>query len=456
MGGADVLSRKAHRFVGIFATTSFTFPFSLTPCIKRHAMESAWSVMFTVVGANHRSSSLSLRDQIAVEDEAVPGFLAALAEVGLSQALSISTCDRVEVWSFDDNPKRVKESAAKLWAARAGLPEAAISGQIYCLTGEEAVKHVFTVAASLDSLVIGEPHVLAQVKSAHEQSRLAGLLGQEMESLLQAAYGAAKRVRSETKIGERPVSIAAAASQITRDLHGDLDRCRALLVGIGEMGELIVESLRAQGLQKLSIAAPRRAAAEAMAKGFDCHVAAFEALPDLLVEADIVVTSLGNREAAIRAPEVEAAIKKRKQRPIFLIDAGIPGDVDPAVGKLENAFLYDLNDLEKVAMAGRAEREQAARAAHGLVEQEAAQFRRGRAERAAVPAIIALRSRFEEEAAKAGAEARGDGERAARLLIARLLHDPTEIMKELAAGNHEELRAAEALLKRLFRLGAGS
>jgi glutamyl-tRNA reductase len=274
-----------------------------------------------------------------------------------------------------------------------------------------------------------------------------------MESLLQAAYGAAKRVRTETKIGERPVSIAAAASQITRDLHGDLDRCRALLVGIGEMGELIVESLRSQGLQKLSIVAPRKAAAESMAKGFDCHVADFESLPELLIDADIVVTSLGIREPAIRAAEVEAAIKKRKQRPIFLIDAGIPGDIDPAVGKLENAFLYDLNDLEKVAMAGRAEREQAARAAHTLVDHEAAQFRRGRAERAAVPAIVALRSRFEAEAAKAGAEARGDGERATRLLVARLLHDPTEIMKELATGNHEDLRAAEAVLKHLFRLG---
>lgn len=410
-----------------------------------------------VVGANHRSSSLALRDQLFVEDGAVPAFLDRLRAAGLSQAIVLSTCDRVEILVCHPDTGRATAIATEALAARAGLPRDGLAGQLYALIGAEAVRHCFAVTSALDSLVIGEPHVLGQVKAVHRLSRDAGMCGAEIEALLQAAYAAAKRVRNETQIAERPVSIASAAVRIARDLHGDLARCGGLLIGTGDMGELVAESLLAAGLSRLVVTAPRAARAETLAKALGCHAAAFEDLPTVLPEADIVLTSVGNRHTVVAPDMMLAALKKRRRRPIFLVDAGIPGDVDPAVNRVDGAFLYDLTDLERVAMEGRATREAAARAAWDIIAVEVAEFLRGRAERTAVPAIVALRGRFEAVRAQVLAEAGDDADKATRLLIHRLLHDPSEVMKEIASRrdpSRAEWEATERMLKHLFRLDA--
>ncbi len=411
-----------------------------------------------VIGANHRSSSLALRDALFVDDAAQLAFLERLRAAGLSQAAAVSTCDRVEIVTIHHEPAEATARIAELLAERAGVATADLAAQLYTLVGPEAVRHCFAVAASLDSLVIGEPHVLGQVKAVHRFARDAGMSGSELEALLQAAYGAAKRVRSETSIGEGPVSIAAAAVQFARDLHGDLSRCEALLIGGGDMGELVAESLLEAGVARLVVTAPRAGRAEALARELDCHAAAFADLAALLPQADIVLTCVGSREIVLDQHHLQAALKRRRRKPIFVVDAGIPGDVDPAVDRVDGAFLYDLADLERVALEGRAGREAAARAAWKIVEEEVAAFLRGRAARVAVPAIVALRQRFEAEREAALKEAGGDADKATRLLVNRLLHDPSEAMKGIAAGGGiaaPEWQAVEQALIRLFRLDTG-
>ncbi len=408
-----------------------------------------------IVGANHRSSSLALRDALFVDDAAQPAFLQALKAAGLSQAVVLSTCDRVEVLTLHHDAAIAEAVIAQAFATRGHVTTDGLAGQLYTLADEAAVKHCFAVTSSLDSLIIGEPHVLGQVKACHRLSREAGLCGPELETLLAAAYSVAKRVRTETAVAERPVSIASAAVQFARDLHGELTDCTALLLGAGEMGGLVAESMLAAGVHRLVVAAPRQSQAEALAESMNCHLAAFQDFPELLVDADIVLTSVSGRHHLVGAEHIHTALRKRRRKPIFLVDVGIPGDIDPAVNRVDGAFLYDLTDLERLAMEGRATREVAARQAWTIVEAELASFSRGRAARAAVPSIVALRGHFEAAREQALAEAGDDAEKATHLLISRLLHDPSEIMKAMAAGGETakaEWGAAEQLLRRLFRL----
>ncbi|HLO74873.1 MAG TPA: glutamyl-tRNA reductase [Magnetospirillum sp.] len=412
---------------------------------------SSASPRFVIVGANHRSASLGLRDQLFVDDAGACEFLVRLKGRGLHEALVLSTCDRVEVWASHHDVDMAAGLICESYAERAALPASALSAQLYTHAGEQAVRHAFAVSAALDSLVIGEPHVAGQVKTAHRLARDAGTCGPELETILQAAFGAAKRVRSETHIGEGPVSIAAAAVQLARDLHGDLSKCAGLVVGAGDMGELVAESLQSSGLGRLSVTAPRASRAETLAQTLNAHVVPFDQMKDALAAADVVVASTGGRHVLVTADVVSAALKKRRRKPIFLVDAGIPGDIEPAVNRVDGAFLYDLNDLERVALEGRATREQAARAAWAILDDELAGFLKGRAARVAVPAIVALRHRFEETREAVLAESHGDADAATRLLIHRLLHAPSEAMKSVAAEG-AEWQQMEKTLRKLFRL----
>ena len=393
------------------------------------------SAEFVVVGTNHRSSPVMLRDQLFIEDAAVPGFLERLRRDGVAQAIVLSTCDRVEVQAAHGEPDDAARGIISALAEQAELELGALAECHYTLKGEEAIRHIFAVAASLDSMVIGEPHVLGQVKAGHRFAREAGTIGPELEAVLQAAYGTAKRVRTETQIAERPVSIAAVAVQLARDLHGGLERCGALLIGPSDMGELMADQLLAAGLDRLVVAARTAVRAEAIARRFGCHFTPFEALATALDDADIIVTGLGAGGHLLTAEMVEAALKRRRRKPVFLIDVALPGDVEPAVSRLDGAFVYDLDDLERVAIAGRATRE-------------------------AVPVLKALRRHFEEVREDMLADiGTADAREATRLLVRRLLHRPTEVLRKIAAEEDAAGRGqgdmTERVLRRLFGLDGG-
>lgn len=411
-----------------------------------------------VVGVNHKSAALGLRDRLFVDDDDLPAVLTRLKEAGLAQALFLSTCDRVEAQAMVGDVAEAVHRITALMAANAAMPAIDLEGKLYIHTGEEAVRHIFSVAASLDSLVVGEPQVLGQVKAATKVARDHDLIGPELDRLMQAALHTAKTIRSETAIGQRPVSISAAAAQVATDIHGDLSRVEGLIIGAGDMAELIAIDLVKGGLSSLTATHPRKGRALMTAKSLDCHLADFSDLANQMAKADIVITSLGRRERLLTTDMVRAALKARRYKPLYIIDVAIPGDVDPAINRLDDAFLYDLSELEQVAMEGMASRTREADRAWDILESAVTSFWRGQAERSAVPLVSDLRQSFEAMGQAALIEAQGDADKAVRLLLKRLLHQPTSVLKDLAgetgvtACSAAEWSLTEQVLRRLFDL----
>jgi glutamyl-tRNA reductase len=404
-----------------------------------------------VVGANHRSSAAATREALFLAEGAVPAFLERLRAAGVGQALVMSTCDRVEVQAADADPATAARAITDLLAAQGGMEAGTLAPELYVLTDADAVRHVFMIAAALDSQVIGESNVAGQIKDAHRMAHDLGMTGSELESVLQAAYAAAKRVRSETAIGEGAVSTAAAAVEIAREVHGDLARCAALLIGGGEMGALICDRLRASGLGRLTVTARASARAEMLARQWSCHHAPFAGLDAALADADIVIAAQAAGGTLVKADAVRAALAKRRQKPMYLIDAAVPADIEIAAGKLDGAYLYHVDDLEDLALRGLAGRDRAAEEAREIVEREVEAFLGDRAGRTAAPLVAALRAHFAGVRDAALAEAKGDAERATRLMMNRLLHEPSSALRRIAGAG--EGPAAEALVRRLFGLG---
>ncbi len=377
-----------------------------------------------------------------------------LAEAGIRQAMVLATCDRVEIIGADPAPAAAAETALALLAERAGLAFSTLQPHAYLHIGEKALRHLFLIAAALDSMVVGEPQVLGQLKRAHRLAIEAGCVGPELEAALQGAYAAAKRVRSETRLAEQPVSLAAVAAKLARNLHGDLSQISALLIGFGEMGAAIVRSLQAQGLRGLSLATGSPARGALLAQELGARHRSVEEIATALDDADIVLAAMSAGAPMLDGYAVKSALRRRRHRPILLIDLGIPGDIEPGVDRLEDAFLYTLDDLERISAGGRARREASVAAATAIVEEELERQRRASAARAVIPAMLALRRHFEQARAEVLARAGGlDAGHATRLLINRLLHEPSTALKALSAEpahTQEERRRIERTLLKLF------
>ena len=416
---------------------------------------------FLVVGANHRSSSLAVRERLFVADDGVAGFLDRLRRAQIDQAVLLSTGDRIEVAALAPDAGGAQDDIVAAFAEHAELAPAEVKGHLYALGGADAIRHLFAAAAALDSLIVGDPHVLDQMKAGNGRAREAGMIGAELDSVLQAAYRVAERARAETGIGEGPVSLSSAAIRVAHDLHGALDRSAALLLGTGDMGELIAKDLLAAGLGRLVVAHPNEARAEALARALDCHVAPFDALDDALAHADIVVCALGARRYTIAEDAVARALTRRRRRPVLFVDSAIPGDVDPDVDRIDGAFRYGLADLERAAMDGRAGGGEDTEAAWRIVDEAVAEFVRDRAARVAVPAMLRIRRHFDEMRRAVLAEAPDDAEKATRLLVDRILRAPSETFREIAtkppsaradAPGEVAWSTIEGAFLRLFRL----
>jgi glutamyl-tRNA reductase len=408
---------------------------------------------FHAIGLDHRASSVRLRDLVFVETANLPAVLGWLREAGLAEAVLLSTCDRVEAILRHSSAEAARAALATALARSGRVPAAEIEAELVVRSGADAVRRLFAIAAALESQVLGEPQVLGQVKEAHAAAAAAGASGPDLDALFAAAYAAAKRVRSDTGLAERPVTMAAAALRVVRDIHGDIARTAALLIGDGEMGELLIRHFTGAGLKRVAVAAPLAARAEQLARALDCHIEEFDKLEEALARADIVVSACGSRRLVITADLARAAHRRRRRKPMFLIDAAMPGDLDPAIDAIEGIFRYDLGDLEAAALEGQAHRRDAADAAARIVDEAAAAFRRGRDARKAAAGIAALRARFEAERAAVLETVSGDGAaEATRLLVNRLLHGPAVKLRELAADDSAARAEAERLLAELFAL----
>lgn len=412
-----------------------------------------------VVGSNHRSGTALLRDRLFVDETMLPRALERLRAAGIEQALILSTCDRTEIQAVGDAAENAAALVRDTFAAIGNIGPEEIREQSYTLFDDAALRHIFAVASSLDSQIIGEPQVLGQVRASHRIATECGMIGPELDAILQAAYNVAKRVRSETDIARRPVSIASVAAEIAHDLHGDIANCSALVIGLGDIGELIQEQLRLAGLREATLTGPMQRT-EAAARRAGMHFVPFDDLAGALAAADIVVSTAGTGRWIVDRPMVEAALKARRRKPMLLLDVAVPADIDRAVELADGAFLYAFDDLERVALEGRSRRQEAATDAWRIVDEALDAWHRREAEKGAIPAVVALRDYFDAARAQVLADHPGaDAAQATRLLVNRLLHRPITAMRDIASAGGAQGAAdagrLEALVRHLFGHSSG-
>jgi len=404
-----------------------------------------------VVGTNFRKSSLGLRDRLFVEDAVVAPFLQKLCEFGIGQAMVLSTCDRVEVLAVHENLVAANQVILERLADHGGLTTEELEPKIYTFADAAAVDHVFRVAASLDSLVIGEPHVLGQTKAAYRLARDARMVGSELGALMQAAFAVAKRVFLETNVGRGPVSIASVAVQVAQDLLGNLQGRQAVLVGSGEMGQLVGKNLLGAGLGRLVVTHPKLERAKIITQTVYSDYAPFEDLAEQLERADIILAALGRRNPFLVTDMVHAALRKRRWKPVFMIDLAVPGDIDPAINRIDDAFLYTIEDLERLATESQSKRKAEAKAGKRIVADEVAAYLQSRQELDAVPLLTEFRGWGEKLREQALNVAGDDAEKATRILLRRLMHNPTEALKAAAQNDATVFLGLESTLRRVFR-----
>lgn len=325
-----------------------------------------------VVGADHRSSTMLLRDKLAISQSQLPTFYERLRDAGLTETLVFSTNDRTEIYAVAGTPEPPAPEIIKLLSARTGLGRGEIENQTYVLGGQDAIRHLLAVFCGLDGLVIGDYRVRDQITDAFADARRAGMVAAVLNALMARAGEVSNRISRETDIGRRPVTISAAAVQVARDIHGELLRCSGLLIGAGEMGEMLASSLLSGGLGDLVVTHPVTSRAEAVGQQLNCHVGDMDALPSLLAKADIVLTSINSRRFTLAPELIKDATVARRRKPIFLIDTGVPGDIEKSVESVEDAFLYTLDNLERVTREGRKGREAEAEKAWAIINSEAA------------------------------------------------------------------------------------
>lgn len=352
-----------------------------------------------LLGMNHRTAPLALREHYAVEDVA-PALSKLVDGDVVAEAVLLSTCNRVEVLVCTPRPDVARLRLRSFFERElaCGAPPdtgVALGDALYELSGGEAVRHLFRVASSIDSMVVGEPQILGQVKDAYRAAVAADACGSILTRLYQHAFGAAKRVRNETRIAERPVSVARVAGDLAAEIFESLEDKVALLVGAGEMIELALERMRDGGLSRVRIANRTRARAEALASRFDGTAHGLDELPALVAESDVVLTCIGGHDPILRRDDVERALRERRRRPLLVIDLGVPRNVDARVDELDGVYLHDVDDLGRVAEANAEERRREKVRAEAIVLEECQRFDGWLAALAAVPTIRDLRDRAE-------------------------------------------------------------
>jgi glutamyl-tRNA reductase len=398
----------------------------------------------TLIGVNHKTAPIELRERIAISREELPETTRALAAVpGVAECMIVSTCNRVEILAAIESPAI---DVTSFLHRHFSLDPTLLAPHLYEHRDQEAVRHLFRVAASLDSMVVGEPQILGQVKEAFAVARAAGTVGGQLEHLLQSTFAAAKRVRTETEIGSNSVSIASVAVELARKIFGSLQGRTVFLVGAGKMSELAARHLVQQGAGAILVTNRTLERARRMAEAFAGKVIPFEEIYEAASQADIVISSTGAPHPIFRREHGQAFLHRRRNRPMFFIDIAVPRDVDPLMGKLEGIFVYDIDDLQAVAAANLSERGREAAAAEAMIAGEVERFHQRRLTVNVAPAIVALQRQAEEirqaELKRAqsrlgplSAEQIAVVEALTRGLVNKFLHPPMQALKQAAREN---------------------
>lgn len=404
------------------------------------------------LGINHKTASIALREKVAFLPDSLPQALqSACARAGVSELAILSTCNRTELYGWSDN----KQALIDWLSQQRQLPMQELNTSLYIYEEKEALRHLLRVASGLDSMVLGEPQIFGQVKTAYQHAQQAGTIGQKLDKVFQQAFSAVKRVRTETAIGVNPVSVGFAAVQLARQIFTDFEGAKALLVGAGEMIGLVAKHLKEQGVKHITIANRSLERAQALAVELGgAQVILLSDLAEALPLADIVISCTGSELPVIGKGMVERALKKRRHRPIFMVDIAVPRDIEPEVDELDDIYLYTVDDLESVIEENRRARQQAAAQAEALIEQCTLQFLQEQRAQSATSLVLAYRQQVEQlrqaEMVKAqqwlaqGLTPHDVLERLTRNLANKLMHTPCVQLKEAAATNQQQKLAWSA------------
>jgi glutamyl-tRNA reductase len=352
---------------------------------------------FVLVGLNHRTATLDFRQLASFNAIQLPEGLKRLSErPGILESMIISTCNRVEILSNVDSPTDGIASIESFLSEFSQIPLPRLQPKLYRYNDEQAVRHMFRVASSLDSMILGEPQILGQVKSCYSIAFDARTVGIYLNSLLQTAFRTAKRVRSETNIGEYSVSVSSAAIELIRKVFGDLPKKSILIVGAGKMGETTVRHLMEIGAKAVYLTNRSPEAAQELARRFHGMAVPFTDLREWISRSDIIITSTGASETLIDRHTIEHIMHERKNAPMVFIDISVPRNVDPGIGTIDNVFCYDIDDLGTVVEANLHERVKAATIAEKIVDQEVQAFCTKLRSLEVAPVVMQVQGRIEE------------------------------------------------------------
>ncbi len=350
-----------------------------------------------LVGLNHKTAPIELREQVVIADGQIDSALCALQnDYGFEEVMILSTCNRVEVIAGESKEGNSEELIKRFLHRRNSLEPNILDEYLYTYRGEQLIRHVFRVASSLDSMIQGEPQILGQVKRAYLSSQRVGAAGEQLSLLMPRAFFVAKRIRTETRIASSAVSISSAAVELARQIFGELADKSILLLGAGKMGELVVKNLLASGVSSISITNRTWERSEELVGRLGGRGVPFDEMEKHLAEADIVVVSTGSPTHLLDRPIMERVIRRRRYAPLFVIDISVPRNVAPEVNEIETVFLFDIDDLETVTASNMEEREREAEQAEAIVEQEVESFLAHYSARNLGPFIRSFREKIEQ------------------------------------------------------------
>jgi glutamyl-tRNA reductase len=415
-----------------------------------------------LLGVNHKTAPVALRECLAISKNETSAALKAFQELSsIREVMLFSTCNRVEVLMVAEDKSSAVDTVISFLSELKQLPVSEFEKSLYIHEGDDAVRHVFRVAASLDSMVVGEPQILGQIKEAYQmatQSKTSGVL---LNKLLHRTFFVAKRVRTETGIGDRAVSVSYAAVELGRKIFGTFEGKKVLLIGAGEMAELAVEHLIRNRTGDILVANRTFESGVDLAKRFNGQAIRFEEIQEVLEQVDIIISSTGSPDYVITRDHVKGAIRRRRNRPLFFIDIAVPRDIDPEINRLTNSYVYDIDDLKGIIDENIEDRNKEAIKGERIVDEAVISFRHWYDNLDVMPTIVELRKKIEEIAKEELKRTQqtlrhlspDDLKAINRMtdaMVNKILHDPTLLLK--SNGMNEEKSVYLDVIRKLFKL----
>jgi glutamyl-tRNA reductase len=403
-----------------------------------------------ILGLNHNTAPVEIREQVVFSGDQIGHALGTVRGLeGVDEAVLLSTCNRTEFYVMADDDGR---SRLRHWLQDMHNLDPSFANTLFELDDDAAIRHIFRVACGLDSMVLGEPQILGQLKEAFREAQYSGAAGKDLGRLFQHTFSVAKKVRTDTEIGASPVSVAYAAVSLANQFFADFRKHTALLVGAGMMVELVAKHLKRKNIGRLFVANRSFDRAHGLASQFGGFALQLSELEGTLPEADILISSTASPDPVVTLAHMEAAVKARKRRPIFAVDIAVPRDIEPEVGTLDDVYLYSIDDLDKVIMEGQGSREAAAVDAQKILEDEIARYLSMERAKQVAPLITALRENADSLRGEVLKQARrrlaqgADGqevlEYATAALMKKILHKPSVKLRQAGEASDEEIIAA--------------